>query len=480
MVSSDPHEGPLPSSFRDSSGFLFRRGGTLYRQVNQRYREDYDRLMKPGGLYDRLIEDGLLIAHTEADISPCEKPECYKVIQPQLVGFISYPYEWSFSQLKDAAKLTLKIQRLALDQGMSLKDCSAYNVQFHQGRPVFIDTLSFEPYPEGSPWVAYRQFCQHFLAPLALMHYRSVHMNQLLRTNIDGIPLELASRLLPGRTWWRFGLLSHLHLHARSQRRYADSARDSEGAARSVKLSKFRLIALIDNLQSVVDRLCWRPKGTEWSDYYDNTNYVDKAMACKRSLIEDFVTAVKPHTVWDLGGNTGVFSRAAVKAMRTLGRDQDNEPPVVCFDIDPAAVEKNYRSCRGEGRKDILPLVLDLTNPSPGLGWHHRERDSLVGRGPVDMVMALALVHHLAISNNLPFDRIAAFMHSICRSLVIEFVPKADSQVRRLLATREDIFLSYDKESFEKSFGRFFTIDRAVEIEASQRTLFLMTARELA
>lgn len=480
MVSSDPNKNLLPSSFRDPSGFLFRRDGTLYRQVNQIYREDYDRLTKPGGLYDRLTGDGLLIAHTEADVPPCDESECYKVIQPQLVGFISYPYEWSFSQLKDAAKLTLQIQRLALDQGLSLKDCSAYNVQFHQGRPVFIDTLSFERYREGSPWVAYRQFCQHFLAPLALMCYRSVHMNQLLRTNIDGIPLELASRLLPGRTWWRFSLLSHLHLHARSQRRHADSARDSAIAARSVKLSKFRLIALIDNLQSAVDRLHWHPKGTEWSDYYDDTNYADEAMARKKNLIEDFVTTAKPHTVWDLGGNTGVFSRAAAKALHSLDRDQENAMPVVCFDIDPAAVEKNYRSTRHEGREDILPLVLDLTNPSPGLGWHNQERDSLVGRGPVDMALALALVHHLAISNNLPFDRIAAFMHGICRSLVIEFVPKTDSQVRRLLATREDIFPNYDRESFEKSFSRFFVIDQAVEIEASERTLFLMTAREMA
>jgi hypothetical protein len=195
----------LVSSFRDPSGFLFIREGILYRQVNQVYREDYSRLMD-SGLYEKLVKNGLLITHAETDIQPADGVLSYKVICPERVPFISYPYEWSFGQLQDAALATLSIQRRALKLGMSLKDASAYNIQFPKGKAMLIDTLSFEQYQEGEPWVAYRQFCQHFLAPLALMAYKDVRLNQLLRIYIDGIPLDLASKLLPRSTRWNLGL----------------------------------------------------------------------------------------------------------------------------------------------------------------------------------------------------------------------------------------------------------------------------------
>ncbi len=211
------------ASFRDPSGFLFSHEGVLYRQVNQAYAADFSRLMD-SGLYDKLIKAGLLIPHFESDIKPPQPELAYKVIRPEGVPFISYPYEWSFGELKDAALATLSIQKRALKMGMTLKDASAYNIQFHQGRPVLIDTLSFEIYKEGEPWVAYRQFCQHFLAPLALMAYRDIRLSQLMRVYIDGIPLDLASELLPMRTRFNLGLATHIHLHASAQKRYADTA----------------------------------------------------------------------------------------------------------------------------------------------------------------------------------------------------------------------------------------------------------------
>ena len=215
----------LPSSFRDPSGFLFQQDGIIYRQVNLVCKDNYDHLMD-SGLYQALINDNLLIPHEEADIEPLVPERAYRTIKPEVIPFVSYPYEWCFSQLKDAALTTLKVQRKALDFGMSLKDCSAFNIQFRKGRPVFIDTLSFEKYREGQPWVAYRQFCQHFLAPLALMGYKDVRLNQLFRVYIDGLPLDFTSCLLPWRTRLRFSLLSHLHLHARSQEHFADKPVD--------------------------------------------------------------------------------------------------------------------------------------------------------------------------------------------------------------------------------------------------------------
>jgi ribosomal protein L11 methylase PrmA len=448
-------------SFRDPNGFIFFREGQLYRQINERYRPEYDCLLG-SGLYDKLVAAGLLVDHEEVDLSLAVSSEAYKVIRPRIVPFISYPHEWSFSQLKDAALATLAIQKTALEHEMSLKDCSAFNVQFNGGRPVFIDTLSFERYREGQPWVAYRQFCQHFLAPLALMSYRDVRLNQLFRIYIDGIPLDLASALLPIRSRLKFSLLTHIHLHSRYQQRYAE---ETEKPVRRGKVSLNSLLGIVDSLKSAVKRLSWEAGGTEWAEYYDDTNYTNEGLEHKDNLVGEFLDRCSPDVVWDLGANTGRFSRLAA----------ERSGSVLSFDIDPAAVDRNYLECVNEGRTNILPLLLDLANPTSGMGWSGRERMSLIERGPADAALALALIHHLAISNNLPFERIAEFMHAVCNNLIIEFVPKEDSQVRRLLVCREDVFDSYTQKIFEESFERYFRIDRSEKIVDSMRTLYLMS-----
>ncbi len=363
-----------PASFRDPSGFIFWRNGTLFRQVNRPYQKDYDHLMQ-SGLYSSLVQDGLMIAHEEVQEATGLSGEAYRVIKPEPVGFISYPYEWCFSQLKDAALLTLRIQRHALEHGMILKDASAYNIQFFGYQPVLIDTLSFEEYREGEPWVAYRQFCQHFLAPLALMAYTDVRLSQLLRVYLDGIPLDLASRLLPWKTRLNVGLATHIHLHASAQKHYAG---EKVSTAARGKMGKMALLGLIDSLEAAVKSLSWKPHGTEWADYYQVTNYSDQAFEDKKKWVAEFVSRVRPSVVWDLGANTGIFSRIA----------SGQEARTIAFDIDPAAVELNYRECVRAKETNLLPLVLDLTNPSPGLGWANVERQALVDRGEANMVLA--------------------------------------------------------------------------------------------
>jgi len=449
----------LPGSFRDPSGFLFQQDGVIYRQVNLAYKDDYDHLMD-SGLYQTLVDDNLLIPHGEVGIEPLVCELVYKVIKPEPIPFVSYPYEWCFSQLRDAALTTLKIQRKALDFGMSLRDSSAYNIQFKDGRPVFIDTLSFGKYREGEPWVAYRQFCQHFLAPLVLMSYKDIRLSQLLSIHIDGLPLDLASCLLPWRTRLSFSLLSHIHLHARSQKHFADKPIN----VRQQRVSRYAFVGILNSLESTVKRLKWQPVGTEWADYYHDTNYSQEASEHKKTTVAGFLDRVRPATVWDLGANGGIFSRLA----------SDRGIPTVSFDVDTAAVEKNYLDSVARGETNILPLVLDLTNPSPGIGWENKERMSLKERGPADVVLALALVHHLAISNNVPFFKIAGFLSDIGHRLIVEFIPKSDSQIQRLLATRDDIFPDYTRPAFEQEFNRYFTIDDWTDIRESQRTLYLM------
>lgn len=458
-----PAADPRAASFRDPAGFVYRREGVLYRQVQHSGREAYDRLMA-GGLYDELVQVGLLVPHEEAPLSLAASEGAYKVLRPREVPFVSYPYEWCFSQLQDAAAATLEIQRRALARGFWLKDASAYNIQFLEGRPVLIDTLSLEPYPEGRPWVAYRQFCQHFLAPLALMSRTDVRLGQLLRVHLDGIPLDLASRLLPWRTRLSFSLGIHLHLQARVAARYAD--REVPRERIEGRMSRRALEALMDSLGSAVRRLRWRAGSTEWADYYAaGNNYAPESMADKERLVGGMIEEVRPRVVWDLGANTGRFSRlAAARGAFT-----------VCWDADPSCVEENYLRTKRAGECNVLPLWTDLTNPSPPLGWAGAERLSLADRGgDVDLVLALGLVHHLAIGNNVPLPRVFDFLAGLGRAGIVEFVPKQDSQVKRMLSVRQDVFADYHREGFERALSARFRIERAVPIQGTCRTLYLV------
>lgn len=448
-------------SFRDPGGVVYRgHEGLILRQVNPPSLGDYQTLIDTG-LYEVLSSAGLLVRHEEAPLEWRLDEAGQVILRPEKVPHISYPYEWCFSQLKDAALATLEIQIAALGKGMALKDASAYNIQFLGGKPVLIDTLSFEPYVEGEPWIAYGQFCRHFLAPLALMAHVDTRLALLLRDFIDGIPLDLASSLLPGKTKLNPGLAMHLHMHARSTSKMGDKKIEKRAT-----VSKQALLGLLDSLQGTVRGLNWNPQGTEWGDYYSDTNYTEGAMSSKKTLVESLIGGPM-RMVWDFGANTGEFSQIAARYSET----------VVSWDIDPAAVEKHYRKLKQAGPANIVPLLLDLANPSPRLGWANQERDSLLDRGPADLVLALALVHHLAIGNNVPLPDIASFLASSGEALVIEFVPKEDSQVQRLLANREDVFPNYRQDAFEEAFLQWFEIQRKEPIPGSLRTLYRMKRR---
>jgi hypothetical protein len=457
MAPSRP-EASLPSSFRDPCGFVFSRGGEVYRQINRTGARDYDLLMR-SGLYEKL--DGLLVRHEEVSVEPARPATAHAILRPDHIPFITYPYEWAFGQLKDAALLTLAVQKAALRAQISLKDASAFNVQFVNGHPIHIDTLSFESLVPGRPWVAYRQFCQHFVAPLALMATRDLRLGRLTATHIDGVPIDLASALLPARTWWRPGLLLHLHLHAWGQRSWSKKGR---GGGRAPKVSRSGLEGLIDSLERTVLGLRLGDDRSTWSTYYAETNYSPGAFEAKRQAVRRYIDTVRPGVVWDLGANTGVFSAlAAMVDART-----------VAFDMDALAVDLHYRKCKERGERRILPLVMDLANPTASIGWNGSERMSLFDRGPAALALALALVHHLAIGNNIPLPSVAAAFSRMAEWVVVEFVPKSDSQVLRMLDAREDVFPDYSREGFEAAFREHFAIIETEAIPESQRFLYLM------
>lgn len=453
---------PIISSFKDPSGFVFVKDGILYRQINNSYQKNYDLLIK-SGLYDKLTDIEYLVKHKEVDF-PKKGDSVYKIIQPEKIPFVSYSYEWSFSMLKEAALLTLNIQKIALEHNMSLKDASSFNVQFLNGKPIFIDTLSFEKYQQDSPWVAYKQFVEHFLSPLALMSFNNVSLNRLGVLFLDGVPLELASNLLPFRSRLRPSLFMHIHAHAKSQKKYSNQKLTDVPVKK--KFSKLSFLALLDSLEGTIKSLSWKPEGTEWTDYYDsNNNYQSKSLDHKTELIKDWSKKIKPKVVWDMGANTGVFSRAAAFATNAQ---------VMSFDIDQGALERNYLEITKKQEKNILPLFCDLTNPTPSIGWANQERLSLWERGNADLVLALALVHHLSISKNVPFSYIASVFAKMGKYLVIEFVPKADSQVKILLANRKDVFVNYDQKNFEADFKAYFNIKKVIPIKDTKRILYLM------
>lgn len=449
------------ASFRDRAGYIFFQNDTVYRAITKYGRDDLDLLTK-SGLYDVLVQKKFLIPH--APVTLKDKPtNAELVIQPEQIPFISYPFEWCFDALRDAALLTLNIQREALQKGLSLKDASFFNVQFRGPHPIFIDTLSFEK-REDKPWVAYRQFCQHFLAPLLIASTVDENFLRTLTAYLDGVPLETASQLLRGSTRWRLGVLMHIIWHAKSQAKYEDKRR--VGAALFQHLQNFglnRQLAIVENLTSLVSSLKPHKKRSEWLDYTtDNNNYSNKADEFKKKIVSNLLSKIAPHQVWDLGGNTGDFSRLATQ----LGIN------TVCFDIDPSCVAYNYRRSQQQHDDKMLPLVMDFANPSPAIGWQHQERLSLLDRGPADVVMGLALVHHLRITANIPIHKIAEFFSRVGKKVIVEFVPKTDSMVKRLLTFREDIFDDYTQEAFEAAFARYFKSMTKHAIPESERTLY--------
>jgi hypothetical protein len=450
----------IDSSFRDPSGYIFIKDNKFYRAVNNSYKENFD-FFNSSGLYKKLLDKRQILSFNEVPQTIKNSNEdIYKVIYPEQLRNVSYPYEWCFSQLKDAALLTLDIQEESLKYEMSLKDASAYNIQFHNGLPVMIDTLSFEKYKEGEPWIAYKQFCQHFLAPILLSTYVDIKSIKLLQLFIDGISLDYVVKQLPFRSLFRPSVFMHIYLHAKAQNRNSDKTK-----LNNKNISKVAILGLIGSLRSLISSLNWSPVGTEWGEYYSDTNYSEISMGKKHQIIGEIIDDLNPRVLWDIGGNNGEFTRlASNKGINSI-----------VFDIDYAAIEKSYRRTIEDKEKNIASFIMDFTNPSPGLGWSNKERLSIFDRSNPDMVFGLALIHHLCISNNLPLSFVAIFFSRLTsKYLVIEFVPKSDSQVKRLLETREDIFAKYDQNNFESNFLEFFTIIKTVQVESSDRVIYLM------
>ena len=451
---------PHQASFRDPSGYMFYDGDVLRRAINPIYFKQYNAL-KDSGFFKTLITNKLLIPHTQTTVSDQQI-----VITPEPIAFITNPYEWSFEQYKHAALHTLKVHKYALSKGFILKDASAYNVTFHKGSPVFIDTLSFDFYEKDTPWRAYKQFITHFFGPLVLASYHGTEIFKMLQTHIDGIPVKLIASLLPGKSKLSSTIYTNIHLLAKMERTHSE---DYKAETKIAKLSLKAQNNIIDNLFDFIKKLSIKEE-TEWGNYYDKTNYNDAAFQGKKTLIEDWVTALNPQRLIDIGGNDGTFARTVVTKV----------PHVIVTDIDSNAVGYNYKQIQQNKETNMLAFVCDVLQPAPGIGLNNSERNSLVERlqdySP-DVTMALALIHHITLSGNVPFDRSAQFFAAFSKHLILEFPTREDSWVSSLLVRKREFmnhFDFYNQEAFEDGYKHYFDIQKKETVPGTKRVLYLL------
>jgi SAM-dependent methyltransferase len=456
-----------PGSFRDRDGRVVADGERVLRVLSPRALDDW-RALAATAFFRRSVEDGKIVATREVDDAPEEVAAGWAgVLEHERVPFVSYPYEWSFGMLREGALLELDLLLAALEEDLVLKDASAFNVQWRGSCPVFIDVPSFQRLAPGEPWAGYRQFCQMFLYPLFLQSYRRVRFQPWLRGTIDGISPAECRGLLSLRDLFRPGVFLHVWLQAKLQTRYADSRDSVRQTLREAGFRKEAIQANARGLRKLVDRLRWEPPPSVWSGYTTATSYADADRERKAAFVERVTGARRRRLVWDLGCNTGVFSRMAAA----------NADAVVALDADPVVIERLHRELVAESDRTILPLVCDLADPSPGLGWRGAERQPLVARGRPDLVLCLALIHHVVLGANVVLDDFVEWLRELGAELVIEFVGREDPMVRRLLRDKEDAFADYDAGHFEHVLEGAFEVRTREVLPSGNRILFHATPR---
>jgi SAM-dependent methyltransferase len=458
-----------PGSYRDRTSRVFLDGDEVFRALSIAALREWEALAATA-FFGRAVADGRVV-HTErvpASRAPSVRlppGDWAAVLRHESVPFVSYPYEWPFGMLKDAALFHLELLLDALAEGLILKDASPFNVQWIGARPVFIDLGSFERLEPGDVWVAYRQFCEMFLYPLLLPALRDVPFQPWLRGRVDGIPAEVAAGLLGGRDLLRPAVFLHVWLQARLQARFGGTA--VRRALRSAEFSRAAIEANVRRLARTIRRLEWRRSRSTWSAYDRKHGYTDADQARKAAFVRAAVADRSPRLVWDLGCNTGRFSRLAAEAGAY----------VVAMDSDHLAIERLYQALKAERAGRILPLVVDLVDASPGLGWRGRERTPLPARGRPDLTLCLALVHHVVISANVPLAEFVDWLADLGGDLVIEFVTRLDPMVDRLLQNKTDHYHDYDVVPFERALARRFEVGRRETLASGTRILYHGKAR---
>ena len=457
-------------SFRDRDGRIYIVGNRIVRGLSEGALADYRKLAATP-FFERFSKAGKLVATRELPASEVPLPASEQslwagFLEHDRVPVISYAYEWTFGMLRDAAVLTLDLLEAAIQADLTLKDATPYNVQFVAGRPVFIDIPSFETLQPGSTWAGYRQFCEMFLFPLLLQAYKGVDIQPMMRSRIDGVGVQTAARLFGARDRFRKGVFSHVWLQSKLDSRYGATRKDVKSELKSAGFGKELILANVRKTRKLVAGLSWGGEGSEWGGYEEFHNYSESDHALKERFVEEIVRDSGAQTVWDIGANTGQFSRIAAR----------HADQVLAMDIDHFAVERMYRKNIEAGLENILPLVQNVCDPSPNWGWRNRERSDLVTRAKPDLVLCLALIHHVVITANVPLDEFVAWLASVTDQLVIEYVSRDDDKVKTLLRNKEDKYDDYHRDRLEAALAEHYDIRNTRTLESGNRFIYWCVA----
>jgi len=444
--------------------------GTVCRGLNRGAWEEWQALVQTS-FFQRSLTDGRIVETEVADAAGRSdagpSAEWSGVLRHRAIPFVTYPYEWSFGMLQDAALLQLELLAAALDEGMTLKDASPFNLQWRGSRPVFIDVASFVRYRAGEPWTGYRQFCRLFLYPLLLQAHKQVPFQPWLRGRLDGIDADECRALMSFRDLFRPGVFTHVVLQSRLQQHYGSNGHNVKRDLKRAGFGRALIAANVAQLQKLVRALRWAPGSSGWSEYVDQHNYDQSDRQAKEEFVERVLGERHRSLVWDLGCNIGRFSRIAEKYADY----------VVAADSDHASVERLYQSLKVSGSVKVMPLVLDVTDPSPDLGWRGLERRAMLGRGRPDLVLSLALVHHLVITSNIPLADIVEWFRELGGEVVVEFPTRDDEMVKQLLRNKDQAYEDYRTEFFEACLANHFELCQRIVLPSGHRIIYHLKPR---
>jgi len=475
---------PNNISYKDTAARVVLEEGIYFRYIFEEYQQEYDHLIQ-SGLYKALLDKGYIITHEEvidenpqAQIESQPQQKIYKKLLPHQIAFQSYPFEWSYGQWRKVLKSYLQINKIALAHGMLLKDATPYNFYIEKGRPVLLDTSSFVFFEEGSPWIAYKQFCTEMLSPLALMYYNGERWARLSMSHLRGMPLNFISKQLPLKSWLNSTVLLHIHLHGK----YANA--EGETNARKASLhnetinkqrgfSKEKLLSLFGMIECSLDK--WKQAfefEKHWLSYYENDIASEKYLQHKEVIIKEWLDKIKPASVIDLGANTGRFSFIASEyASKVIALESDTQ----CVDaIDQAILDMN-KSLPVNEQKQIVAARIDLAETTPNMGVLEKEYSSIYTRAKSTMVLALAITHHLYINDQLSFVKISSMLNAFSeRYAITEYIPINDEKVQLLIKDKYREYPDYTEVSFREALEVYFTIKEYKQLEGSNRIIYLL------
>lgn len=458
-----------PGSFRDPASTVLRDGDRVLRGLGAEATAAFEATGATTA-YREAVAAGRIVGTRRLDPGevPAELAGRFEaVLEHEAIPFISYPYEWSFSMLQDAGALHLELLLASLEEGITMKDGYSFNLQFRGAEPTFIDVGSFEPVRPG-PWIGYRQYCQTFLYPLMLEAHLGVPFQRTLLGHLDGIPPQEMAKLLRGTKKYRKGVFRNVTVQAAADRRFDRGGRQTQedlaASGFGAELNK----ALTKKLLRTTTALRSERSESAWVAYRNTCSYSDADREAKERFIREVVADRRPQTAWDLGANDGVYARIVA----------ERSEQVLAVDYDDVTVDAMYRSFKADGVRNILPLVMNLVDPSPARGWRNGERRAFTERGRPDLVLALALIHHLALAANVPLPQIVEWFAEIGGTLVVEFVEPGDPMADRLLGNKAaGLFPDYRIEEFERLLGERYQVTSHLRLPSGGRTLYVAEPR---